>query len=117
MLDDIVPPWPVPLYYMETVKNEEVPRCNQFNCQGQIYAAMGHFNAPTLHLAASSPVNGSLHVHRSVNSVCILTSCAVMYIPAVIRGLLSSLCISSPMTFTQPQAFRLSYYDKYMLLL
>ncbi len=75
---------------------------------------MGHFYAPTLHLAASAPVNGE---HRSINNVYILTSCAVMYIPAFIGCLLSSLCISSPLTFTQPQAFRLCYYDKYILLL
>lgn len=63
---------------------------------------MDHFNIPTLHLTASAQVNGSSSVHRSVNSVYILTSCMVMYIPAIIRGLLSSLCIFSPMTFIQP---------------
>lgn len=57
------------------------------------------------------------HMHRSINNVYILIGCAVMYIPAIIGGLLSSLCISSPMTFTQPQAFRPCYYDKYIILL
>ena len=47
---------------------------------------MGYFNAHTLHLAASAPVNGSLSVHRSIKNVYILTSCTVMYIPAIIWG-------------------------------
>lgn len=117
MLDCIFPLWPVKLYYNETVKDVKVRICDQFNCQGEMYAAMGHFYAPTLRLAASAPVNGSPREHRSINNVYILTSCAVMYIPAIIGCLLSSLCISSPLTFTQPQAFRPCYYDKYILLL
>lgn len=82
-----------------------------------MYAAMGHFYAPSLHLAVAAPVNGSPRVHRSINNVYISSGCAVMHIPAIIGVLLSSLCISSPMTFTQPQAFGLCYYDEYILLL
>lgn len=95
-----------------------VTSSNQFNSGCYIYiniymhAGRGHFYASTLHLAATAPVNGSPSAHRSVNNVYILTSWAVMYIPAITEHLLSSLCISSPMTFTQPQAFKLRLRDE-----
>lgn len=82
-----------------------------------MYEAVGHFYVPTLH---SLPLHQSMagpSLHRSINNVYILTSCVVMYIPAIIGRLLSSVCISSPMTFFKPQAFRKCYHDKYILLM
>lgn len=80
-----------------TVNDVKVRRRNQFNCQGEMYAPMGHFYVPIFHLAASAPVNGSPSAHRSINNVYILTSCAVMYIPAIIGG--PPLMLMHPLTY------------------
>lgn len=95
----IIPVQLVKPLYCDLVKDVKASRCNHFNCQGEMYAAVDHFNIPTRHLAAAALVNGSFSVHRSFNCVHILTNSKIMYICAIIRSLLSSLCMFSPMTF------------------